>query len=508
MVEGEIATLTAGVVAHVYSSTTSDGDGHSIRSVIHELIRNIEGDGTGETLIGDALQDWLFGNGGGDTLIGNAGDDRLDGGAGGDHLDGGPGTDTAVYSNSTAVNINLLAGTASGGEAAGDTFASIENLHGGAQGDVLTGNDGANRIDGRGGVPDLLHGLGGDDYLTSMSVGGFNVAFGDDGNDQLVFVTNQNELHGGNGNDYLTAAANLNVAFGDADNDQLYFVGNQNQLYGGDGNDWLGVDGTNNALAGGAGDEVWIGVSGNSNTVAGEDGHDAVFGNGSGNQLYGQNGNDWIGVSGSSNTLLGGAGVDYVAASGTSNALAAGDDGDTLFSIGSNILYGEAGGDWLGCSGNSNQLFGGAGADYLAATGQYNVLDGGADADILFAATSAHDHVTFAFLPGYGIDQAFNFVGAIGDKIDIRGWGIANYAALTPYLTDTTAGLVIAFDGSTSSPSRACTRSIRAGSSSFDRSHRQDHGIVTQQVEHPAVEIDAGEGGRHHGRRVQRASTA
>ncbi len=125
----------------------------------------------------------------------------------------------------------------------------------------------------------------------------------------------------------------------------------------------------------------------------------------------------------------------------------AGDDGDTLFSIGSNILYGEAGGDWLGCSGNSNQLFGGAGADYLAATGQYNVLDGGADADILFAATSAHDHVTFAFLPGYGMDQAFNFVGAIGDKIDIRGWGIANYAALTPYLTDTTAGLVIAFDG-------------------------------------------------------------
>ena len=118
-----------------------------------------------------------------------------------------------------------------------------------------------------------------------------------------------------------------------------------------------------------------------------------------------------------------------------------------MLSVGTNVLYGQTGGDWLGCSGNFNQMFGGAGADYIAASGQYNVLDGGAGNDILFAGANAHDHDTFAFLPGYGLDTAFNFVGEVGDKIDIRGWGIADYAALKPYLTDTADGLKIAFDG-------------------------------------------------------------
>ena len=115
--------------------------------------------------------------------------------------------------------------------------------------------------------------------------------------------------------------------------------------------------------------------------------------------------------------------------------------------MGANFLYGEAGGDWVGCSGDNNFLFGAAGADYIAASGKFNVLDGGADNDTLFAGENAHDHATFRFLAYYGIDQAFNFVGEVGDKIDIRGWGIADYAALTPYLSDTAAGLVIAFDG-------------------------------------------------------------
>ena len=163
--------------------------------------------------------------------------------------------------------------------------------------------------------------------------------------------------------------------------------------------------------------------------------------------LYGRAGNDWLGVAGVNNALYGGDNNDWIGASGSFNNLRGGANDDTLLSIGANFAYGEAGADWVGCSGDDNFLFGGAGADYVAASGQYNVLDGGADNDTLFAAAGAHDHATFAFLPYYGTDEAFNFVGAVGDRIDIRGWGIADYAALTPYLTDTAAGLKIAFDG-------------------------------------------------------------
>ena len=236
------------------------------------------------------------------------------------------------------------------------------------------------------------------------------------------------------------------VAFGDGDNDQLYFIGNQNHLFGDDGNDWLGVNGSNNALAGGDGDDIWIGASGDANTLDGQSGNDALFAVGNLNVLYG-----WTETTGS------GSAASSIPLRRTRQRL---DWCQRQFQQSARrrprryavldrdqFLYGEAGGDWVGCSGDDNFLFGGAGADYVAASGQYNVLDGGADNDTLFAGANAHDHATFAFLPGYGMDEAFNFVGAVGDKIDIRGWGIADYAALTPYLTDTAAGLKIAFDG-------------------------------------------------------------
>ena len=70
--------------------------------------------------------DLLEGRGGTDTLLGGRGNDTLDGGAGGDMLDGGEGTDTAELfqrrrERRRACSISLAAGTASGGDAEGDT---------------------------------------------------------------------------------------------------------------------------------------------------------------------------------------------------------------------------------------------------------------------------------------------------------------------------------------------------------------------------------------------------
>jgi serralysin len=272
-------------------------------------------------------------------------------------------------------------------------------------------------------------------------------ANGGSGNDVITGNQAANILHGNGGNDFITGTGNSDIGHGDAGNDQLFFVGDQNQLFGDDGNDWLGVNGNNNALYGGAGDDSWIGASGIGNTLDGQDGNDALFAYGTSNTLLGRVGNDWLGVSGNANALYGGDNTDWIGATGTGNYLIGGNGDDTLLAIGNNnSLYGEAGGDWVGVSGNNNLLSGGAGADYLAATGAHNVLDGGADNDILFAAAGAHDHDLFEFLPGYGLDLAFNFTGAAGDKINIQGWGISNYSALTPYLTDTADGLVIAFN--------------------------------------------------------------
>ncbi len=148
--------------------------------------------GAGNDIIyGGNGNDALDGGLGADTIYGEAGNDLLYGGAGADLLDGGAGLDTASYTTSSAaVNVNLETGSASGGDAAGDTLYGIENLTGSSYDDSLTGNYLANQLDGGAGN-DFLYGNYGDDTL-----------FGGTGNDLL---------QGGEGNDSLTGGAGTDI---------------------------------------------------------------------------------------------------------------------------------------------------------------------------------------------------------------------------------------------------------------------------------------------------------
>nr|WP_282449291.1 hypothetical protein [Roseibium sp. CAU 1639] len=118
------------------------------------------GDATGDTLT--SIEN-LIGSNYNDTLRGDEGNNVLAGGLGRDLLDGQGGLDTADYSTSSAgVAINLAAGYASGGDATGDTLASIENITGSGNGDVLRGDEGENTIEGGQGN-DILTGNGSSD---------------------------------------------------------------------------------------------------------------------------------------------------------------------------------------------------------------------------------------------------------------------------------------------------------------------------------------------------------
>jgi len=64
-------------------------------------------------------------------------------------LDGGAGTDTASYQNATAgLTADLSNPGNNTGEAAGDSYISIENLRGSASADTLRGNAANNQLDG------------------------------------------------------------------------------------------------------------------------------------------------------------------------------------------------------------------------------------------------------------------------------------------------------------------------------------------------------------------------
>jgi predicted outer membrane repeat protein len=94
--------------------------------------------------------DLVRGLAGNDILRGEGGSDVLDGGPGNDLLDGGEGINLARFGGSTAVVIDLVAGTAKrGGET--DTLSSIRGAIGSSAGDTFTGDGGPNWFQGGGG---------------------------------------------------------------------------------------------------------------------------------------------------------------------------------------------------------------------------------------------------------------------------------------------------------------------------------------------------------------------
>ncbi|WP_210168668.1 calcium-binding protein, partial [Methylobacterium sp. Leaf108] len=346
----------------------------------------------------------LYGSSFADTLTGNNLANEFEGGAGADRLDGSTGLDTASYAGSTSgVSVDLSAGTATGGHAAGDTLTGIENLRGSAFADTLAGGTGTN----------VLIGGAGDDLYTVNDTADEVQERAGEGRDivrslassytlssnveELVLLTGavsgtgnaeDNRLVGNGADNLLDGGAGADTLEGGAGND-TYVVDNlADRVVEGPGG---GQDVVRSSLAAyalgaqvenlelltgalvGAGNELDNRVTGNTldNLLSGGQGVDTLQGGEGNDVLLGGSGPD---------RLEGGAGLDTASYAGAAAVEPATGLGLVISLADQSVNTGEATGDTYV---EVENLIGSGFADQITGDASDNRLEGGAGADTL-----------------------------------------------------------------------------------------------------------------------------
>ena len=139
---------TSGLSANLSNPAENTGDAAG------DVYISIEG------LMGSDFFDSLTGNGGSNWLVGEGDADALDGQAGFDYA--------AYWTASAGLTASLATPAINTGDAAGDTYVSIEGLVGSNFGDTLIGDGGDNHLRGEAGADSLI---GGDGIDTAVYLG-------------------------------------------------------------------------------------------------------------------------------------------------------------------------------------------------------------------------------------------------------------------------------------------------------------------------------------------------
>lgn len=421
---------------------------------------NLRGNNEANVIWGGTGNDNIASRNGNDTLFGNDGDDVLMGGADADRLDGGAGIDRVTYfAAQTAVTVDLLFAEFNTGEAAGDTFVSIEQVQGSAFGDNLLGTNDANTLFGNDGR-DFLSGRGGDDVLRGMG-----------GDDDLRGGVGADTLDGGNGIDqasYRNAGEALvaDLAFagnntGDAANDVFLSIenlagsrfadglrgnDNANLLFGDDGNDWLTGRLGHDTLQGGDGNDVLVGGVGR-DLLDGGDGIDRVdyrespFGltvdlRNPANSTREATGDVFISIE----NIYGSNNNDILTGDANNNTLWGDDGNDRLVSAaGNDRLLGMEGNDQLNGGFGNDIMTGGAGIDtFVFAQGVDQITDFTLGEDMLRVADTLWNGIDYSVedvIAQFASNDGSSTVLDFGDGNVLFVQGITDPESLSDSLT-------------------------------------------------------------------------
>lgn len=328
-----------------------------------------------------------------DTLVGDANDNIFIGGKGTDSIDGGGGINTASYASSSAsVTVDLLNGSGSGGDAAGDVLKNIRAVIGSEKNDLLIAGTQNATLNGGLGDDTIVSGQGADslvggedtdtnntlDYRNSNAGVNVNLATGSVSGGDAAGDTFRNfrNLKGSSYNDTLIGDANANVVSGGAGDDLIVVSGGKDSIDGGAGDsdtiDYSEYNigrGLQLSLTGSETTESYFpalkdqivnveNVIGTrfGDSISGDAKNDTLIGGGGSDSLVGGMGNDRLQLDWSSinlSRLDGGAGSDTVSFAGSASSMSL--SGSSFSNVLSNAEYL----DFSGTSGTVNLSLGG-----------------------------------------------------------------------------------------------------------------------------------------------------
>lgn len=400
---------------------------------------------------GSRFNDNFHGTSAANRFYGEAGNDTFHGDGGADLFNGGSGVDHATYeSSAAAVAVNLASGVGSGGDAAGDTYQSIENLTGSRQDtNTLIGNGVDNEILSLGRF-DTVDGRAGNDHLEAASLA--STVTGGTGDDEILVrfdhdlaswdgistlthngwregvhrMTVNGDDHGSteSGTDTITFSAQniviegTNIPFTGCgvsvhlEWNTFSFTGVAYDIETGLPN---GAWETNSYSGDIYGVENVVGTDFYDDSIVGDGGVNHLSGRRGDDSLRGGEGNDVLDGGRGADWLDGGHGIDTATYAGSSagvqisltEGVASGGDaeGDTLVDI--ENLIGTNWADILEGSSDANVIDGGARDDIIDGAGGNDVLIGGSGADEFVFGLEFHfqqSHVTVADFE-LGVDQ-------------------------------------------------------------------------------------------------------
>lgn len=390
---------------------------------------------------------------GDDTITGGNGNDVLNGAAGNDifkthsaadgddTVNGGAGTDKMDYTGRTAVLTVTMDGATNSGEGAEADLIGpdMEDLVGGGNNDVLTGNTLANHIQGGGGDDtisggpagacnadvDVLDGEAGNDKFDMGAAGDCgDTVNGNAGVDIVDYQGRGADLVitvDGNANDGPALEkdnikTDVEVVIGGSGNDNITGSANDDEIHGGPGTDTINGGAGNDTLTGNSGTDTLNGEAGDD--TFDESGVDAYYtvaeNKGDGNDVMNggsatASGMDKVSYAARTAVVSASICMDSTKPTGASTSLNAqctdadgeagetdkiinvthlvgGDDADVLKGhtgddrleggAGNDTLYGGAGNDWLFGDDDDDTMYGDAGDDHLDGVAGTDVYDG------------------------------------------------------------------------------------------------------------------------------------